>query len=223
MVKRVNTLDLEKFIDYTLLKPDASRNGIKKLCREAVKYGFYSVCVSQIWVKFAKKLLHGSGVKIGTVVGFPLGTSQSVIKVLEATRAKLDGADELDMVMNIGAFKSGDYKLVEDEIKFVVEVAGRDTPVKVIIETAYLNDREKIRACRIVKRAGASFVKTSTGFGGISGATVHDVKLMRKTVGKGIGVKAAGGIRDRATAIAMIKAGANRIGTSTGIEIVTGR
>lgn len=214
--------DLAKMIDLTLLKPTATRSNIKLLCENAVKYGFICVVVNPCYVSYAYDLLRGSGVRVGTVVGFPLGANLTEVKVFEAKRAVEAGASEIDMVMNIGAFKSGDYQYVKNDILDVVEAVKSvrgDVIVKVIIETCYLNDKEKVLACSLIKEAGADFVKTSTGFGP-GGATIRDVKLLRKSVGSSLGVKASGGIRDLKTALAMIEAGADRIGASAGVKIV---
>ncbi|MDI6889139.1 MAG: deoxyribose-phosphate aldolase [Methanocellales archaeon] len=206
---------LAKTIDHTLLRSDATADDIRRLCIEAKEYHFASVCVNPIHVSLATGLLKKTDIKVCTVIGFPLGATTSDVKAFEAKNAIENGAREVDMVMNIGAFKSGDYDVVKKDIKAVVDAAdGRI--VKVIIETGLLTDEEKIKACQLVKEAGADFVKTSTGFYGK--ATVRDVALMRKAFGKG--VKASGGIRTWKDAIALIKAGATRIGTSTGVAIV---
>lgn len=212
--------NLNKYIDHTLLKPEASEKDIKKLCDEAKQYNFATVFVNPSYVKLASKLLKGSKVKVGCAIGFPLGATTTEVKVLEALQAIKNGADEIDMVINIGAVKSKNYKFVEDDIKSVVK-AVKPVGVKTILETCLLTDEEKVKVAKIAKRAGAKFVKTSTGFS-TGGATVEDIKLLRKTVGKKMGVKASGGIRDYKTAIAMIKAGANRIGTSAGVQIIEG-
>ena len=209
-----------KMIDSTNLRPDATFENIKKLCRDAKKYNFASVCVNPWFVSLASDLLVGSDVKVCTVIGFPLGVSTPETKVFEAKNAVRDGADEIDMVINIGALKDKKYDFVKKEIKNIVNSVGKVT-VKVIIETCYLNDEEKIKACLIVKEAGAHFVKTSTGFGS-KGASAEDVSLMRKTIGSNMGIKAAGGVRTIDDAIKMIDAGANRIGTSRAVEIVEG-
>lgn len=211
--------DFAHMIDHTLLKPNATQEEIGKLCEEAKKYGFASVCVNPAYVPLAAKLLKGSRVKVCTVIGFPLGSTTPTVKAIEARDAIANGADEIDMVINIGALKSGNYSLVLDDIKAVRE-ATRGKVLKVIIETAYLTREEKIKACELSKQAGADFVKTSTGFGP-HGATVDDVKLMREVVGPDMGVKASGGIRDYKTACEMIKAGATRLGTSASVAIVT--
>ncbi|MBI3732245.1 MAG: deoxyribose-phosphate aldolase [Chloroflexi bacterium] len=207
-------------IDHTLLKPEATEDQIAQLCYEARKHQFIAVCVNPNWVRLCKQLLHGSKVKLATVIGFPLGAHATETKVFEAAQAIKDGADELDMVINIGALKAGDFETVERDIHAVVEVAHTlGGIVKVIIEAALLSDDEKTQACILAKGAGADYVKTSTGFGP-GGATAHDVALMRRTVGAGLGVKAAGGIKDLATMTEMVKAGATRIGASAGVKIV---
>ncbi len=205
-------------IDHTLLKPEATPAEVEKLCREAAEYHFASVCVNPVYIPLAAKLLQGSGVKVCCVVGFPLGAVSPEQKAAEAASCRAMGAEELDMVIAVGAAKAGDWDLVERDIKGVVEAAAGKT-VKVIIETCLLTDDEKVKACLAAKRAGADFVKTSTGFSK-GGATAEDIALMRKTVGPEMGVKASGGIRDYAKAMTMIEAGASRIGASAGIAIV---
>jgi len=212
--------EIARFIDHTLLKPDATAEQIINLCEEAKKYGFMSVCINPTWVSLAAKLLKGTEVKVCTVIGFPLGATPPNVKAYETRMAIQDGAQEIDMVINIGALKSKNYSLVEDDIRKVVE-ASQGRIVKVILETALLNDEEKIMACTISKSAGAHFVKTSTGFGP-GGATAHDIALMRKTVGNDMGVKASGGVRDAKTAMEMINAGASRIGASASVKIISG-
>ncbi len=212
-------MDIAKMIDQSLLKPDVIRQQIEQLCLEGRKYNFFSLCVNPVWVSLCKRMLYESTVKICTVSGFPLGASKPQIKAKEAEIAMENGADEIDMVMNIGAFKTGDFKLVEKDIKDVRNVVGKDKILKVIIETGVLTNQEKVKATQIVKACGADFVKTSTGFG-YGGATVEDVKLLRKIAGENMGVKASGGIRDYQTALSLIQAGANRIGTSSGVKIV---
>lgn len=209
---------LAAMIDHTLLKPYATPDDIARLCEEAGKYKFASVCVHPVYVQQAARLLVDSAVKVCSVAGFPLGTNLTIVKAEETRTAVELGAKEIDMVINIGALKAGDYRLVEEDIAAVVRAAGGCT-VKVIIETCYLNEDEKIKACEISKKAGAHFVKTSTGLG-TAGATVEDVLLMRRVVGDDMGVKAAGGIRTYADAVAMIRAGANRIGSASGVAIV---
>ncbi len=211
--------DWASLIDHTLLKPEATDEDIKKLCEEAARYRFASVCVNPTWVRAATCNLRSSGVPVCTVIGFPLGATLSDVKAYEARRAIFDGAKEVDMVINIGALKSGDDCLVEHDIRSVVEVAHEyDATCKVIIETALLTDDEKVRACLAAKRAGADFVKTSTGFSK-GGATVADIALMRRTVGSELGVKASGGVKDLSDARKMVEAGATRIGASVGVKI----
>src|SRR5687768_645200 len=211
--------DWASLIDHTLLKPEASEADIRKLCDEAVQFAFASVCVNPTWVKRASGFLEGSGVPVCTVIGFPLGATLSDVKAYEARRAIFNGAGEVDMVINIGALKSGDDCLVEDDIRAVAEAAHENHVLcKVIIETALLTDDEKVRACLAAKNAGADFVKTSTGFSK-GGATVDDVALMRRTVGRALGVKASGGVKGIDDARAMFEAGATRIGASVGVKI----
>ena len=205
-------------IDHTLLKPEATPEQIKKLCAEAAAYHFASVCVNPVYIPLAAKLLQGTGVKVCCVVGFPLGAIAPEQKTAEAASCAAMGAEELDMVIHVGAAKAGDWALVQRDIEGVVKAAAGRT-VKVILETCLLTDEEKRKACLAAKAAGAHFVKTSTGFS-TGGATAADIALMRKTVGPEMGVKASGGIRDYAAAMAMIEAGANRIGASAGIAIV---
>jgi deoxyribose-phosphate aldolase len=212
--------EVARYIDHTLLKPDATREEILKVCEEGVRYAFASVCINPIWVREAACALRGSGVKVCTVIGFPLGANAADTKAFEARRAIFDGASELDMVINIGALKSGDHDLVSRDIKGVVEIAHEVGYIcKVIIETALLTDDEKVSACLIAKEAGADFVKTSTGFSK-GGATAADVALMRRAVGSQMGVKASGGVRDLRQAQEMITAGATRIGASVGVKII---
>ena len=205
-------------IDHTLLKPEATPAQIEKLCAEAAEYHFASVCVNPVYIPLAARLLKGTGVKVCCVVGFPLGAIAPEQKAAEAASCAAMGAEELDMVIHVGAAKAGDWALVQRDIEGVIKAAAGHT-VKVIIETCLLTDEEKVKACEAAKAAGAHFVKTSTGFS-TGGATTHDIALMRKTVGPEMGVKASGGIRDYETAMAMIEAGANRIGASAGIAIV---
>jgi len=212
---------LASLIDHTLLKPDAKREDIETLCREAAQFCFASVCVNPSWVPLCRDLLKGSGVKVCTVIGFPFGTHLNEVKAYEARRAVETGAEEVDMVINLGALKSKDYATVEQDIRGVVQAVGRDTVVKVILETSMLTREEKIMGSSLAKAAGADYVKTSTGFGG-GGATVEDVRLMRETVGPEIGVKASGGIRTKQDVEAMVAAGATRIGASAGVKIVRG-
>ena len=211
-------IDIASYIDHTLLKPDATEQQIRQLCAEAIEFGFASVCVNPTWVPLASHLLAEAKPMVATVIGFPLGATLPDVKAYETERAREEGADEFDMVINIGALKSNDLDLVEQDIAGVVAAAQGKT-VKVIIETALLTDEEKVLACRIAKDAGADFVKTSTGFAG-KGAIVEDVTLMRQVVGPDMGVKASGGIRSAQDALAMIKAGANRIGASAGVKII---
>ncbi|MBI5501443.1 MAG: deoxyribose-phosphate aldolase [Deltaproteobacteria bacterium] len=214
--------DLARYIDHTLLKPDATEPEVRKLCEEARKHTFASVCVNPSWVGLCAKLLAGSPVKVCTVIGFPLGATTPTAKAVETRDAIANGAAEIDMVINVGALKSGDDDLVCRDIEGVVQAARGAAIVKVILETALLAREEKIKACLLAKRAGADFVKTSTGFSS-GGATVEDIALMRETVGPAMGVKASGGIRDTATAAAMVAAGATRIGASASVAIVTGQ
>lgn len=210
---------IASMIDHTLLKPEATRSQIEKVCGEAVQFGFASVCINPCHVKEVSKLLSGSGVKTCTVIGFPLGANTTEVKAFEAKKAVEDGAREVDMVVNIGAMKDRNYRYVHDDIKAVVDIVGGEALVKVILETCLLDDQEKVKACQLAKEAGADFVKTSTGFSS-GGATVSDVRLMRKTVGESIGVKASGGVRTYEDAVAMIDAGATRIGASASVKIV---
>jgi len=211
--------DWASLIDHTLLKPEATDEDIKRLCDEAARYRFASVCVNPTWVRVAACSLRGSGVPVCTVIGFPLGATLADVKAYEARRAIFDGATEVDMVINVGALKSGDDCLVEHDIRSVVEVAHEyDATCKVIIETALLTDDEKVRACLAAKKAGADFVKTSTGFAK-SGATVADIALMRRTVGSELGVKASGGVKGLEDARKLVEAGATRIGASVGVKI----
>ncbi len=215
-------LDLAKFIDHTLLKPDATAADIDTLCDEAREYGFAAVCVNPAWVKRAASNLRGTGVKVASVIGFPFGATTPDIKAMETRRVLRDGAREIDMVLNIGALKSGQYDQVREDIAKVSDACHEVGAInKVIIETSLLTDEEKVVASHLASEAKADFVKTSTGFAG-GGATVHDVLLMRETVGPRMGVKASGGVRSREDAEEMIAAGATRIGASAGISIVTG-
>ena len=211
---------INRYIDHTLLKPESTQTQIDKLIAEAVEYQFASVCVNPTWVSYAAKALKGTEVNVCTVIGFPLGANTSSVKAFETKDAVANGADEIDMVINIGQLKSEQYDAVEADIRAVVEASG-DKLVKVIIETCLLTDGEKVKACQLAVAAGADYVKTSTGFS-TAGANIADVTLMRKTVGPNIGVKAAGGTRSYADAEAFIKAGATRIGTSAGVAIVNG-
>jgi deoxyribose-phosphate aldolase len=211
--------DLAKMIEHTSVKGDVTQDDVKKLCDEAIKYNFASAVVTATNVSLASSLLLESEVNVCSVVGFPLGVSTPETKAFETAEAISNGADEIDMVMNIGAIKSGLEDLLEKDISAVVEAASGKV-VKVILETALLTEEEKIISCLISEKAGADYVKTSTAYGGLSGATVEDVKLMRKTVSPNIKIKAAGGIRDLDTALAMIEAGADKLGTSTGVQII---
>ncbi len=220
-MNKMNSIDkktLASMIDHTLLKPTAEKKDVVELCRQAKENSFASVCVNPWFVKLAAQELKGTDVKVCTVVGFPLGANATETKAFEARKAVEDGAEEVDMVINIGALKSGDHEYVKNDIAAVVNASG-DALVKVIIETCFLTDEEKVAACKLAKEAGAGFVKTSTGFG-TGGATVEDVALMRKTVGDTVGVKASGGVRSLKDALAVIEAGANRIGTSSGVKII---
>jgi deoxyribose-phosphate aldolase len=218
-LKMNNTIG--KMIDHTLLKPDATKDQIHTLCLEAKEYSFASVCVNPTWVHYSAGLLKGTDVKICTVIGFPLGSNTPETKAFEAKNAIENGAEEVDMVINISALKSGDFELVERDIRAVTEAAKGKALTKVIIETCLLNDDEKVRACEIAVKAGTDYVKTSTGFS-TGGATPEDIALMRKTVGAHIGVKASGGVRSVEDAKSMIEAGATRIGASSGVKIVQG-
>ncbi len=211
---------MAKYIEHTLLKPDATFDGMDKLCEEAIKYRFKAVCVNSGSVAYVSCKLRGHCVDVCSVVGFPLGAMHTSTKAFEAEKAIEDGAQELDMVLNIGALKSGDLKTVDADIRTVRQVSESPVVLKVIIETSLLTEEEKIRACEIAKKAGADFVKTSTGFSG-GGATIEDVVLMRSVVDPTMGVKASGGIKDFATASAMIAAGADRIGAGAGVTIIT--
>jgi len=216
------SLDLARYIDHTLLAPDATASEIDQICEEAVAYGFASVCINPTWVRRVAQQLRGTAVLTCSVVGFPFGATLPQIKAMEARRVIRDGAREVDMVINVGALKAGDVELVGEDIQKVVHIAhGGGAICKVIIETAMLSDEEKVLASALTREARADFVKTSTGFGG-GGATIFDVALLKETVGPKLGVKASGGVRTAADARAMLAAGATRIGTSAGVEIVTG-
>jgi deoxyribose-phosphate aldolase len=212
-------MDIAKMIDHTLLKPEATLEQIRKLCDEGRRYGFFSVCVNPFWVEFCSKNLKGSKIKICSVSGFPLGANKTIVKTKEAEMVCSDGAEEVDMVMNIGALKMKDFQLVKEDIETVRKAIGKDKILKVILETCLLSEEEKINGAKIVLDSGADFVKTSTGFS-FKGATIEDVKLLKKVVGDKIGVKASGGIRDYETVIKMVEAGATRIGTSAGVKII---
>ncbi|HFI0641866.1 TPA: deoxyribose-phosphate aldolase [Streptococcus suis] len=213
-------MKLNKYIDHTVLKPETTKEQVAKVLEEAKEYDFASVCINPTWVSFAAEGLKGTDVKVCTVIGFPLGANTPAVKAFETKDAIENGADEIDMVINIGALKDKNYDLVLEDIKAVVDASG-DKLVKVIIETCLLTDEEKVKACELSKQAGADFVKTSTGFS-TGGATVEDVALMRKTVGAEMGVKASGGARSYEDAIAFIDAGASRIGASSGVAIMNG-
>ena len=214
-------MELARYIDHTLLRTDAQRADVAKLIEEAKAYHFASVCVSPIWVSYVSEALRDTGIKTCTVIGFPQGATPSAVKAFETKQAVADGADEVDMVIAVGKLKDGDDAYVKSDIEAVVRAARGKALTKVIIETCLLTDEEKRRACLLAKEAGADFVKTSTGFAA-GGATAADVKLMRESVGAAMGVKAAGGIRSRADAEAMLAAGATRLGTSSGVQIVEG-
>ncbi len=213
-------MNLNKYIDHTVLKADTPKAKVQQIIDEAIQYDFMSVCINPTWVSFAAEKLAATDVKVCTVIGFPLGANTSTVKAFEAAEAIKNGADEVDMVINIGAAKDGDWDLVESDIQAVVD-ASKDVTTKVIIETSLLTDEEKVKACQAAVRAGADFVKTSTGFS-TAGATVTDIALMRQTVGPDLGVKASGGVRSIADAQAMIEAGATRLGTSNGVDIMKG-
>ena len=212
--------DVTSYIDHTLLKPEAVKSQFEQLCEEAAKYGFYSVCVNSYWADFCSRRLRGSDVKVCCVVGFPLGAADSRTKGFETRNAIENGASEIDMVINIGALKSGDLNEVEEDIRHVIRACRSTTVTKVILETCLLTDDEKVLACEISKKAGADFVKTSTGFSK-AGATVQDIALMRRVIGPEMGVKAAGGVRTFDDAKLMIESGATRIGASASVKIVT--
>ena len=214
-------MDLAKYIDHTLLKPESTREDILRICEEAKHYGTASVCVNPFWVGFVAEQLKDSDVKPCCVIGFPLGATPACVKAFETQKAVEDGAKEVDMVINVGALRGGETDIVFNDIKAVVEAAKGKALVKVIIETCLLTDAEKVTACKLAKEAGADFVKTSTGFS-TGGATTADVRLMRETVGPDMGVKASGGVRSKADAEAMIAAGASRIGASSSKKIIEG-
>lgn len=212
--------ELNQYFDHTILKAEATEDDVRKLCKEAMEYRFYAVCVNSCYVPLAKELLTGSDVKIASVIGFPLGACSTECKFFETEWAANKGAEEIDMVIHVGALKEGRFDYVLKDIKAVVHAAsGHHAVVKVILETCLLTDEEIVMACELAKRAGAAFVKTSTGFSK-EGATAHHVKLMKKTVGDALKVKASGGIRDLAKTMEMIEAGADRIGASASVEIV---
>lgn len=212
--------NIAALIDHTILKPEATADDVKRVCAEARQHGFASVCVNPYWVRSVAAELAGSPVKVCTVIGFPLGANTTAVKMLEAEQAIRDGAQELDMVLNVGELRAGNVDAVEADIRTVATVAHAGGAIlKVILETALLNDDQKVRACELAKNAGADFVKTSTGFGP-GGATAHDIELMRRTVGPEIGVKASGGIRTIDDLRAMTAAGASRIGASASVKII---
>lgn len=218
----ISPLELAGYIDHTLLKPEAVSEQYDQLCKEALEYKFFSVCVNSSWVNYVAKKLRGKGVKICSVIGFPLGAMDSKSKANEARGAIDAGAHELDMVINVGALRSGNLKLVEEDIRAVKRACRQNTVLKVIIETSMLTDAEKIIACELSKKVGADFVKTSTGFS-TAGAKVEDIALMRRVVGPDMGVKASGGISDFKTAVDMLQAGANRLGCGSSVAVVTGK
>lgn len=215
------TKNIAMMIDHTVLKADTTKDQVENVCQEAKEHGFFSVCVNPTWIETAVELLKDSDVKVCTVIGFPLGATTSETKSFETKDAIQKGAQEVDMVINIGKLKDGDDAAVEQDIRLVVEAAEGKALVKVIIETSLLTEEEKVRACKLAVKAGADYVKTSTGFS-TGGATVEDIKLMRETVGPTIGVKASGGVRNRETVEAMVDAGATRIGASSSVAIVQG-
>ena len=220
-VDKLKPKDLASFIDHTLLKPDATKQQIRKLCEEALNHHFFAVCVNSFHLATCTEILRNTKVKIACVVGFPLGANETSVKSYETSRVISLGAHEIDMVLNIGALKAKDYSFVEKEISEIIRVAKGNT-VKVILETSLLTDDEKIKACEISVQAGAHYVKTSTGFSG-GGATLEDVCLMKSTVGEKALIKASGGIKDFQSAISFIEAGASRLGTSSGVLLVTGQ
>lgn len=215
----MNKEKMAVYIDHTVLKPDATEESVIKICKEALEYKFASVCINPSYVELAYSILKESEVKVCTVVGFPLGATTPKVKAFEAAKAIEAGATEVDMVINVGALKSGKLDLIEKDISCVVEACKEKALLKVIIETCLLTDEEKVKACEISKKVGADYVKTSTGFS-TGGATAEDIALMRKTVGEELGVKASGGVRNLETALKMIEAGATRIGASASINII---
>lgn len=214
-------MEINRMIDHTILKADATKDDVMKIIEEAKKYRFYSVCINPTWVALGAKELQGEPVAVCTVIGFPLGANTTEVKAFEAANAISNGADEVDMVINIGELKAGNVEKVQKDIEAVVATAKDKALVKVIIETSLLTNEEKVTACELAKAAGADFVKTSTGFS-TGGATVEDVRLMRETVGPEMGVKASGGIHNAKEAEAMIEAGATRLGASSGVSIMNG-
>lgn len=216
------TKNLAKYIDHTQLAADSTKCDINQIIEEAIKYQFASVCVNPYWVSYCRERLQHTAVKVCTVIGFPLGASSTETKVFEARQAIKDGATEVDMVINVGALKSGQDHFVKQDIQAVVHTAAEKALTKVIIETSLLTKEEKMRACQLAKQAGADFVKTSTGFSS-GGATYEDIEMMRQVVGPEMGIKASGGVRDIETMHKMIEAGATRIGASAGVSIITGK
>ncbi len=213
-------MKLNQYIDHTLLKPESTEDEIKKICHEAMEYNFFSVCINPYYVREVKKILRDSQVKVCTVIGFPLGANTTEIKIAETKQALLDGAQEIDMVLNIGELKNKNLTFITNEIKSICEIChSKDAILKVIIETSLLDKDEKVMACKAVSNAGADFIKTSTGFSS-AGASIEDVKLLNEKTSARVKVKASGGIRDQATAIAMIEAGASRLGMSSGVAIM---
>ena len=222
-IGKISPKTIASLIDHTILKPQATEENVKTICEEALKFGFCSVCINPYWIPTASKLLKESNVKICTVIGFPLGANSSAVKVLETSQAIKEGADEVDMVINVGALKSGDLNSVKNDIQGVAQVASDANVVsKVILETCLLSNEEIETACKIAQEAGADFVKTSTGFSS-GGATVETISLMRKTVGNSMGVKASGGVRSLEDLVNMVKAGATRVGASSGVQIMKGK
>lgn len=221
MEKELGGAALAAYFDHTLLKPEATFAQIVTLCAEAKQHGFATVCVNPYWVAEAAEQLNGTGVGITTVIGFPLGATSTFSKVAETRDALANGATEIDMVLNVGALKSGRFEAVVHDVRSVAEACEGQAVLKVILEVGLLTDEEKVKACELCKQAGADFVKTSTGFGP-GGATVHDIALMRKAVGPKMGVKASGGVRDLATVLRLIEAGATRVGASASVTIVNG-
>jgi deoxyribose-phosphate aldolase len=219
MEEPVSGIELNRMIDHTLLKPDATSEDIRRVCDEAKRYKFFSVCVNTHYVPLVFSELNGTDIKVCSIAGFPLGAMETKVKAYEAERAILEGASEIDMVLNVGSFKSGEEEFTKDDIAGVVAACSGQAIVKVIIEAALLSDEEKIQACKLAVEGGASFVKTSTGFGP-PGANVKDVRIMREAVGPEIGVKASAGIRTAKFALELVEAGANRIGTSAGVAIM---
>lgn len=220
MFNQESAADIAKYIDHTLLRPDATEKEVVRLCEEAKRYGFAAVCVNPVHTLLVAEELRDSQVMTCAVISFPLGADQTIVKSFAAKQARAEGADEIDVVVNLAAVKAGDWKRVESDVRAVVE-AAKPAAVKLILECCLLSNEEKVQVCLAGKRAGVAFVKTSTGFAK-GGATAEDVALMRQTVGKGVGVKAAGGIRSYTDAVKMIKAGADRIGASAGVHIVSG-